>query len=118
MRSPEDLFDGYPEGLAICDAVQRAVSSIGEASIKVTKSQVAFRRRTAFALVWRPGQYLSSGVPAVLTIALPHRVESDRFKEVAHSAAKVWMHHLELREVSQVDEQVVRWLAEAYANAR
>ena len=28
------------------------------------------------------------------------------------------MHHLELREVAEVDDEVRQWLAEAYANAR
>jgi hypothetical protein len=116
-RSPEDLFDGFPKGLAICRAVQEAVSTIGEASTTVTKSQVAFRRRRGLAYVWRPGQYVNSDVPAVLTIALPHEVISDRFKEVAHPSANVWMHHIELNEASELDDQVLGWLAEAYASA-
>ena len=79
-------------------AVADAVAAIGEAAVRVTKSQIAFRRRKGFAYVWRPGQYLKSDVPAVLSIALPREVASDRFKEVAHPSAKVWMHHLELSE--------------------
>ena len=116
-RSPEDLFAGFPDSLAIFRRVQQAVSTIGEASAVVTKSQVAFRRRKGFAYVWRPGQYLHSDVPAVLSIALPHEVESDRFKEVVHPSTNVWMHHLELRTPSQIDVQVRRWLEMAYANA-
>ena len=30
----------------------------------------------------------------------------------------MWMHHLELREVAEVDDEVRQWLAETYANAR
>jgi hypothetical protein len=116
-RRPEDLFDGFPRGLAICHAVQDAVSAIGEASMRVMTSQVAFRRRRGFAYVWRPGQYVTSDVPAVLSIALPREVSSDRFKEVVHPSANVWMHHLELHEASELDDQVLGWLAEAYANA-
>jgi hypothetical protein len=113
-RTPEDLFDGFPEGLAVCRAVERAVSAVGDASVAVTKSQVVFRRRRGFAYVWRPGQYVDSDVPAVLSIALPREVTSDRVKEVAHPSRHVWMHHLELRDASQVDEQVRAWLQEAY----
>lgn len=113
-RTPEDLFDGFPEGLAVCRAVEQAVLTIGDASVAVTKSQVAFRRRRGFAYVWRPGQYVDSDVPAVLSIALPHEVTSDRFKEVAHPSRHVWMHHLELDDATQVDEQVRAWLREAY----
>lgn len=117
-RGPEELFDGYPDGLAICRRVQQVLSAFAHVSVTVTKSQVAFRRRKAFAFVWRPGQYVLSGVPAVLSISLPHEVMSDRFKEIAHPAPRVWMHHLELRDVSEVDDQVSGWLANAYEAAR
>lgn len=101
----------------MCRAVQEAVSAIGPASTAVTTSQVAFRRRRGFAYVWRPGQYVDSDVPAVLSIALPHEVASDRFKEVVHPSTNVWMHHLELHETSELDDQVLGWLTEAYASA-
>ena len=85
--------------------------------VRVTKSQVAFRRGRGFAYVWRPGQYVNSEVPAVLSIALPREISSDRIKSVAHPSSKVWMHHIELSEVSQIDDEVCAWLAEAYENA-
>lgn len=116
-RGPEDLFDGFPRSLAVCRAVEGAVSSIGDASVVASKSQVAFRRRRGFAYVWRPGQYVDSEVPAVLSVALPREVVSDRFKEVVHPSTHVWMHHLELDDAAQVDDQVRAWLREAYAAA-
>jgi hypothetical protein len=114
---PKSLFEGSPDGLALYRAVEDAVAAIGEAGVRVTKSQVAFRRRKGFAYVWRPGQYLKSQVPAVLSIALPHKVTSDRFKEVVHPSAKVWMHHLELTDPAEIDDEVRGWLTEAYENA-
>ena len=93
------------------------MSRIGPVSVSVTKSQVAFRRRKGFAYVWRPGQYVHSEVPAVLSVALPHEVRCHRFKEVVHPSANVWMHHIELHAASQIDDQVRGWLEEAYANA-
>ena len=90
---------------------------LGDASVTVTKSQVAFRRRKGFAYVWRPGQYVDSDVPAVLSIALPYEVRSDRFKEVVHPSASVLMHHIELHDASQIDDEVRGWLVEAYTSA-
>jgi len=113
-RSPEELFAGYPDGLAICRRVQQVLSAVGEVSVAVTTSQVAFRHRRTVALVWRPGQYVSSSVPAVLSIPLPYEITSDRFKEIAHPAPTVWMHHLEVREVSEIDDEVCGWLADAH----
>lgn len=42
---------------------------------------------------------------------------SGRFKEVVHPSANVGMHHVELHEVTEVDDDVVAWRAEAHANA-
>ena len=117
MPSPEEFFDGHPEGLAVYHAVARTVAALGGSQVRVSKSQIAFRRRKGFAYVWRPGQYISSDVPAVLSVALPRRLESVRFKEVVHPAPTVWMHHLEVRAPDEVDDEVARWLAEAWAAA-
>jgi len=117
VSTPEDHFAGFPRALEVFRAVEHAVATLGDGSVRVTKSQVAFRRRKGFAYLWRPGQYIASDVPAVLSIALPHQITSDRFKEVAHPSSHVWMHHLELREVAEVDDEVRHWLAEAYASA-
>lgn len=68
--TPEELFARRPEGLVIFRAVQDTTESIGEASVRVTKSQVAFRHRRGFAFVRRPGRHLANDVPAVLPIAL------------------------------------------------
>ncbi|MGB7964086.1 MAG: DUF5655 domain-containing protein [Propionicimonas sp.] len=111
------FFGGSPLGLALYRAVAEAIASIGAADVRVTKSQIAFRRRRAFAYVWRPDRYLKSDVPAVLSIALPHEVPSPRFKQVAHPAPRVWMHHLELRDTAQIDDEVRSWLAAAFASA-
>lgn len=116
--TPDELFAGFPKTLAIYRSVQDAVATIGDATIRVTKSQVAFRRRRGFAYVWRPGQYINSEVPAVLSTALPHEEASDRFKEVVHPSANIWMHHIELHGATEVDHQVAAWLAEGYASAR
>jgi hypothetical protein len=115
--TPEGHFAGHPDGLALYRAVEDAVAAIGEAEIRVTRSQIAFRRRKGFAYVWRPGRYVKNEAPAVLSIALPREVASDRFKEVVHPSAKVWMHHLELSDPAQLGDEVRAWLTEAYENA-
>jgi hypothetical protein len=114
MPSPETFFSGHPDGLAIYRAVAERVVAVGDSQIRVSQSQIAFRRRRGFAYVWRPGKYVTSSVPAVLSIALPRRLESARFKEVVHPAPTVWMHHLELRDPGEVDDQVAAWLHEAW----
>ncbi|AXE24908.1 hypothetical protein C0216_16910 [Streptomyces globosus] len=117
--SPEEFFEGCDRGLALYEAVAEAVAALGSdaTGIRVTRSQIAFRRRRGFAWVWRPDRYVRSSAPAVLSIALPCRVESDRFKSVVHPAPDVWMHHIELYDPAEVDAEVRAWLAAAHRNA-
>src|SRR5699024_7861039 len=118
-QDPRVLFGAYPRTLAICRRVEQVIATIGaDVSVNVTKSQVAFRNRRAFAWVWRPGQYVNNPMPAVLSIALARELDSDRIKSVVHPSPKVWMHHIELDVADLVDAEVRDWLGEAYANAR
>jgi hypothetical protein len=115
--TPSELFAGSPDGLTLYRAIADLATSLGPVDVRVTKSQIALRRRTGFAYVWRPDRYLRTTVPAVLSLALPREVTSARWKEVAHPSSRVWMHHLELRDVADVDQEVAAWLHEAYAAA-
>lgn len=111
------FFEGEPSGAAVAAAVVAAVDALGPHDVRVSRSQVAFRRRRGFAYLWRPGQYVHSDVPAVLSIALPTERASPRWKQVAHPSPHVWMHHLELRRPDEVDGEARAWLGEAYDNA-
>lgn len=99
------------------DAVRAAVESIGEASVRATTSQVAFRRRIAFAWTWVPRQYLQRGAPLVLTLDLHRRDPSRRWKEVIEVRPGRFTHHLELTSAEQVDDEVLGWLREAWQQA-
>lgn len=112
-----EFFEDSPAGLAIFEAVASVVSAFGPVKVQVSKSQITFRRRRGFAYLWRPGQYVKSLVPAVLSLALPRELESPRFKEIAHPTTKVWMHHLELHDTSMIDPEVTGWLREGYDSA-
>jgi hypothetical protein len=100
------------------DVVRSAIASIGPATMRVTTSQVAFRRRLAFAWTWMPGQYLrGKTAPLVLTIGLERRDESARWKEVVEPRPGRFTHHLELRSAEEVDDEVLDWLREAWDQA-
>lgn len=114
----EKFFAGDREGLLIYNRIAAVVRDIGPSESRVSKSQIGFRRRRGFAFVWRPDMYLKpTGVAAVLSIALPHALRSRRFKSVVHPSPRVWMHHIEVRKAGEVDADVRKWLAEAYAAA-
>lgn len=113
----EAFFEGHPEGRMVAAAVASVVDGLGPHEVRVSRSQVSFRRRRGFAYLWRPGQYVHSDVPAVLSVALPREATHARWKEVAHPSPGVWMHHLELHSPVEVDDEVRGWLAEAYEHA-
>jgi hypothetical protein len=115
---PEDFFTGHPDALEVFREVCAIVGRQGPFELRVSKSQVAFRRRRDFAYLWIPGRYLARPTAeVVLSIALDRLDESPRFKEVAHPAPTHWIHHLELHDLSELDDEVAGWLREAADSA-
>jgi hypothetical protein len=94
------------------------IEGLGGVMLRVSKSQVAFRRRTAFAWVWMPEQYLHRpAAPLVLTVGLRRRDPSPRWKQVVEPAPGRFTHHLELYSAADLDDDVRRWLLEAWEKA-
>ena len=111
----DDFFSGQEESRQLLEAVRRAVEAVGPAKLRVTKSQVAFRRRRAFAWLWIPGGYLhSKAAPLVLTLSLRSRDPSPRWKEIVEPAPERFTHHMELYAVADIDHEVGSWLREAW----
>lgn len=108
--SPDDFFGAEGVGIETFRRVHDALlTSHPNVTIRVTTSQVAFRRRRGFAFLWKPDQYLRRpAAPVVLSIAANSRIESPRFKEVVHPGP--WMHHLEVNDAEDVDSEVLNWL--------
>ena len=115
----EQYFAGRdPRARALFDAVRSVILSIGEAEIRVTTSQIAFRRQRSFAWTWLPGQYLSGDVaPLVLSVDLDRFDTSTRWKEVVEPTLNHFMHHLELHSTADLDPGVLDCLREAWAKA-
>jgi hypothetical protein len=112
----DEFFAGRPTARELFEAVRAAVDLAGPADLRIGRSQVAFRRRVGFAYVWMPQQYLRRAglAPLVLTVALRRHDPSPRWKEVIEPAPGRFTHHLELWAAAEVDEEVGRWLSEAW----
>jgi hypothetical protein len=86
--------------------------------VRVSRSQTGFYRRRPFAATWVPAQYLQGDhAPLVLSVYLRRRDGSKRWKQVVEPAKGRFTHHIELHQVSDVDDFIVRRLAEAWAGA-
>jgi hypothetical protein len=113
-RSVAAFFRGHRQSRRLFTALHRAVRETGPTSLHVTRSQIAFRHGSAFAWAWMPGKYLRGTVaPLVVSVRLRRRDPSRRWKEVVSRSPGWFMHHLELFDVEDVDEQVRRWLTAA-----
>jgi len=112
--TPEEHLAGHPVALAVFARVREILAAAGPVTVRVTTSQIAFHRDRGFASLWLPGRYLAHpGADVILSIALGRRDESPRWKQVVEPAPGRWMHHLEIRDVDDVDDEVAAWLTEA-----
>ena len=119
MNDLDVFFEGRGVSRPIFDALAAMVHSIGPAGQRVTKSQIAFRRRIAFAWAWIPGQYQhGQTAPLVLSVALRRRDASPCWKEIVEPYPGRFMHHLELNGVGDLNGQVRQWLEEAWCSAK
>ncbi|HEX6254658.1 MAG TPA: DUF5655 domain-containing protein [Euzebyales bacterium] len=116
--TPDDFLGDSVLGANVFAAVERALAEFGNVEVTTTRSQIAFRRRRGFVYLWLPGKYLKAPqAEVVLSIAMDRKLTSRRFKEVTHASPRIWQHHLEIRDVADVDAEVQGWLLEAYERA-
>src|SRR5512143_4028162 len=109
---------GQDRAKQLFETLRASVDAIGTTELRVTKSQIAFYRRKAFAWVWTPGKYLrGKSAPLVLTLAFRSKNTSSRWKEIVEPAPGRFTHHLELYATNDIDDEVCDWLREAWLAA-
>jgi predicted transport protein len=107
----DEFFEGREESKRLFDAIERQVARLGDVTVQVSKSQIAFRRKRNFAIVWVPGKYLDGRVaPLVLTISFSYRDPSNRWKQIVQAGPRRFTHHLEVFKASDIDAEVREWL--------
>jgi predicted transport protein len=111
----DEFFAGQDVSRQIFEVLRRTIDNLGPAELRISKSQIAFRRRKAFAWVWIPGKYLKGKVaPLVLTLSFNRQDTSSRWKEIVEPAPGRFTHHLELYSIKEIDAEVHRWLVDAW----
>jgi hypothetical protein len=100
------------------NALAKEIARFGKASVRVSKSQVAFRRKKNVAVVWMPSMYLEKAAsPLVLTLSFECEDKSPRWKEIVQVSPNRFTHHLELHQVKDINAQVKGWLHAAWEAA-
>jgi len=116
--TPEEFFEDEPVARQLFEALRAMIDAAGPSTVRVTKSQIAFARRRQFAWAWMPRKVLRGrGAPLVLTLSLPARDLSPRWKQVVEPYPGRFTHHLELFAESDLDEQVREFIGRAWAAA-
>jgi len=117
--TPEDYFQGRVVARELFDAVLAEMRGVGKFDMRISKSQIAFRRRRGFAWMWCPDLFLRAHrfAPLVLSLSLPLPDPAPRWKEIVEPSPGRFMHHLELHARSDIDDEVRLWLQQAYAFA-
>ena len=114
------FFDGKPAELALYETLFRHMEEVfPDASVKVQKSQISFYGRHLFGAVSLPVRRKKNWPEhcIVVTIGLSHPLESPRAAVSVEPYPSRWTNHVLVSEASQVDEELLEWLNEAWAFA-
>ncbi len=100
-----------PSVRATYDAIVEATRELGKVEEQVKKTSIHLVRRSAFAGV------ATQKVALLLTLKAERPIRSARVRKIEQTSANRW--HLEVRLTcpQEVDPELRRWLAEAYALA-
>ena len=114
----DEFFAGHADAWQLFEVLRSAIEDLGPVEMRITKSQVAFRRQKAFAWAWMPGAYLrGQHAPLVLTLSFRYRDSSPRWKEIVEPKPGRFTHHLELYSPADIDDEVRGWLRAAWTAA-
>lgn len=111
----EEWLSSDELGLAVFQRVAQIVQEQGGAELRVAATQLGWARRRGFAFLWSPRRWLGErGAEVVLSFDLSRRDASPRWKQVVQVRPGRFLHHLEVRSIDEVDDEVARWAVEAY----
>ena len=113
--SPEEclFFTGKPEEQALYEIFRsRLLTEVGEAHIKVSKSQITFSGKYGFAFVSHPRRKKDQGI--LVSFGLFHRQESERIQYASEPYPGRWTHHMLVRQPEEINDELMGWIQEAY----
>lgn len=115
------FFDGHPQERELYEALFRLMEAeFPEASVKVQKSQISFYDRHLFAAVSpalrRKKSWLEHCILA--TFGLSYQTQSPRIAVATEPYPNRWTHHVLISQPSDIDEELLGWLREAWTFAK
>lgn len=107
----EAFFAGRKTESALYDAlIQRMLYQLPSFEVKVQKTQITFTNPRVFACIslkWKN--------TLTVTIGLPFKTESPRIFAASEPYPSRWTHHVKIKNVEEIDEELMNWLQAAYS---
>ena len=103
------LADKSPAAVALYEHFSALVSGCGPIRIAPAKTRIGFQVRMIFAAV---NKLSDQGLDA--HVVLTRRLNSPRFRKIERMYTKCYVHHFRIKSLDELDEEVSRWLREAY----
>jgi len=116
----EQFFKKMPAAMPLYEAAAGKIFSLGEVSATIGKSQISFRSGRNFAWIWLPIRVIK-GRPAVyivLSFGLDHPIDHPRIVSAVKPYPNRWTHHVIIEKITDLDQEILDWLQQAYAFAR
>ncbi|AGA68271.1 hypothetical protein Desdi_0744 [Desulfitobacterium dichloroeliminans LMG P-21439] len=112
------FFDKMPKALPLYEAfVNKLCSEFDDVTIKVQKTQISFSNTHDFAFVWLPIRKVKGrpDIYIVVSFGLDYQVKDSRIEEVTEPYPKRWTHHVIIQSDSEIDQQLMEWIKQAYS---
>ena len=97
------------QAVALFKRFSAMVQDCGPVKIAPARTRIGFQVRMIFAAV---NKLSDRGLEAHVVLA--RRLENPRFKRIEMMSPKCFVHHFRLQSLSEFDDEVKSWLAEAY----
>jgi len=107
-RLDEHFIGREPQVVATFEELLAAAEKSGPVTVVPEKTRIAFQVRMSFAAFTLRRRWVDGHV------VLARRLESPRFRRIDVISPRNQVHVFRLEKASEVDDEVERWLAEAY----
>lgn len=112
-----EFFAKQPLAQPLFEAVaSKILANFPQVEIQVKKTQISFRERYLFAAVSLPRRKIKEtpGSCIIVTFGLARHLEHPRIMEAVEPYPNRWTHHVLVRDISEVDEELMEWIREAH----
>ena len=114
MANPALFFDGAPEGFALYAELERRIlAAHPQVTVKVQKTQITFSDPRGYLFASRPRR---RGGGLMVSFGLSAPLQSPRLFAVANPAPGRYTHHVQVRDFSELDDELMQWIAWSHEN--